>query len=155
MQRHLSVMAISTSILLSTPLAHAGCVPNGFREMIFGPSLGISLTTGDQKNNVNTRLSANVALLFANLGLDLSSEDNKKLFLGGVGIGHLGMLQYGQSKDEHVVRLRTELPLSELLPKLDLPKNSYPAATFTLDKINGSAAEKGNYRVGLGLALWF
>lgn len=155
MQRCLSATALTISILFSTQLAHAGCVPNGFREMIFGPSLGVSVTAGDQKNDVNTRLSANVALLFANLGLDLSSEDNHKLILGGIGIGHLGMLQYGQGKDEHVVRLRTELPLSELFPKLDLPKNSYPAATFTLDKINGSAAEKGNYRVGLGLALWF
>lgn len=155
MQRHLSASVLAISILLCTPLARAGCIPNDFREMIFGPSLGVSVTAGDQKNTANTRLSANVALLFANLGLDLSSENNNKLFLGGVGIGHLGMLQYGQSKNEHVVRLRAELPLNELFPKLDLPKNSYPATTFTLDKINGSAVEKGNYRVGLGLALWF
>lgn len=154
MKNNIAVLMIGLGALVSNTSAQAGCVPDGFREMIFGPSIGIGVTAGDQKQAVNTRINANMAILFANIGVDVSTEDNSGLYLAGVGLGHFATLQYGQGNDEHVMRLRAEIPLNDLISKYKKPAHTYPAATFTLDKINGSDESKGSYRVGLGLSMW-
>lgn len=142
------VLALSS--LLLTTVAHAHFSPEDV-SMLMGSSVGVNLAYYEQQAGITPHVTAEFALLMANVGVDANSRTGALTPLIGVGAGHLLKLQYGSGDEGSLWRLRGEIPFGKGL-KLGR-RRAFTRFTVHMDWLNDQPADYGQWRLGVGVAL--